>query len=97
MTYCLAIGVQEGLVFASDSRTHAGVDQISTYSKMHPFCRPGERSLAVLSAGNLATTQAVVRRLERDWAAAAEPSLATAPTLEDAAAYLGELSTTLQR
>ena len=97
MTYCLAIAVEDGLVFASDSRTHAGVDQVSTYGKMHPFSRPGDRSLVVLSAGNLATTQAVVRALGRDWEAAAEPSLATAETLEDAAEYLGQVSVGQQR
>ncbi|MBK5942630.1 proteasome-type protease [Halorhodospira sp. 9621] len=97
MTYCLAIAVDEGLVFASDSRTHAGVDQVSTYSKMFAYARPGERNLVVLSAGNLATTQAVVRRLNRDWQSGAEPSLATAATLEDAAEYLGEVSVELQR
>ncbi len=97
MTYCLAIAVEQGLVFASDSRTHAGVDQVSIYSKMHKYARAGERNLVVLSAGNLATTQGVVRRLDRDWFDGVEPSLATAPTLEDAAEYLGDVSVALQR
>ncbi|MDO9189798.1 MAG: peptidase, partial [Sulfurimicrobium sp.] len=56
MTYCLAIKVDEGLVFASDSRTNAGVDHISTYSKMFSFNWPGERFFVLLSSGNLATT-----------------------------------------
>ena len=57
MTYCLAIAVEEGLVFASDSRTNAGADQVATYGKMHTFSVPGERLLVILSAGNLATTR----------------------------------------
>lgn len=65
MTYCLGIEIDQGLVFASDSRTHAGVDQISTYRKMHTFSRPGDRVYVLLSAGNLATTQSVTRRLQR--------------------------------
>ena len=66
MTYCLAIKLDSGLVFASDSRTNAGVDQISTYSKMHAWGIEGQRQFILLSAGNLATTQAVVTRLHRD-------------------------------
>lgn len=65
MTYCLGIEVDQGLVFASDSRTHAGVDQISTYRKMHTFVQEGTRAFVLLSAGNLATTQSVIRRLLR--------------------------------
>ena len=58
--------MDQGLVFASDSRTNAGADQISTYSKMHRFGANGERTLVLLSAGNLATTQSVVAAVERD-------------------------------
>ena len=66
MTYCLAIALEEGLVFCSDSRTNAGADRVSSYSKMHRFAFPGERSLVLLSAGNLATSQAVVAQIHRD-------------------------------
>src|SRR5579885_2586603 len=59
MTYCLAAQVKSGLVFTSDSRTNAGIDQVSTYSKMHTFGREGDRQFVLLSAGNLATTQGV--------------------------------------
>jgi putative proteasome-type protease len=55
MTYCLAIAINEGLVFSSDSRTNAGADQVRTYSKMRTFGVPGDRQLVLLSAGNLAT------------------------------------------
>jgi putative proteasome-type protease len=60
MTYAVGFLLDTGLVFASDSRTHAGVDQVSTFSKMAVFERPEDRLLVLLSAGNLAVTQAVV-------------------------------------
>lgn len=60
MTYCLGIRLPGGLVLASDSRTSAGIDQISTVKKLAVFRTPGERVVAILSAGNLATTQAVI-------------------------------------
>lgn len=63
MTYAVGFLLETGLVFASDSRTHAGVDQVSTFSKMAVFERPGDRLLVLLSAGNLAVTQAVVSNL----------------------------------
>lgn len=59
MTYCVAMCLDEGLVFLSDSRTNAGVDQISTFRKMTVFERPGDRILVMMSSGNLAITQAV--------------------------------------
>lgn len=64
MTYCLGVLLNDGLVFAADSRTNAGVDNISTYRKLHAFETPGERLIVVLSAGNLATTQSVLSQLE---------------------------------
>ena len=54
-----------GLVFASDSRTNAGMDYVTTYGKMHSFVWPGERFVTILTAGNLATTQAVLNRIQR--------------------------------
>ena len=63
MTYCVAAHTTEGIVFASDSRTNAGVDQVSVYSKMAVFEVPGERVIAMLSAGNLGTTQSVISLL----------------------------------
>ncbi len=63
MTYCVAMKLDTGLVFLADSRTNAGVDQISTFRKMAVFEQPGERVLVLMSAGNLAITQAVVQRL----------------------------------
>src|SRR5215510_8163113 len=64
MTYCVAALVEEGIVFASDSRTSAGFDNIATFSKMNVFEVPGERVVVILSSGNLATTQGVIARLK---------------------------------
>ncbi|MCB4825198.1 proteasome-type protease [Roseicella aerolata] len=64
MTYCVGLHLREGLVLLSDTRTNAGVDNISVFSKMQVEEVPGERVLAVLSAGNLAVTQAVWNRLQ---------------------------------
>jgi putative proteasome-type protease len=63
MTYCVGMLVDTGLVFMSDSRTNAGVDQINTFRKMATFHSPEERVLVLLSAGNLAITQAVINLL----------------------------------
>ncbi len=64
MTYCVGLHLREGLVLLSDTRTNAGVDNISTFGKMQVEEVPGERVLTMLSAGNLAITQAVWNRLQ---------------------------------
>jgi putative proteasome-type protease len=64
MTYCVALRLDQGLVFLSDSRTNAGVDQVSTFRKMLIFERPGDRMLVVMTAGNLAISQSVRQILE---------------------------------
>lgn len=92
MTYCIGIALDKGLVFCSDSRTNAGIDQVSTYSKMHVFGRDGERRFVLLSAGNLATTQAVVHELEHDIRQQANPNLLSVNSLAEAADYIGEVS-----
>lgn len=92
MTYCVAIRVDEGLCFISDSRTNAGVDNISTYSKMYIFDEPGHRQLVVLSAGNLATTQGVIGRIKRDLKSDATPNFRTFQSIEEVADYVGTLS-----
>jgi len=93
MTYCVAIKLNEGLVFASDSRTNAGVDHVNTYSKMFSFQVPGERLFVILTAGNLATTQAVINSIRRDFDDPDAPvSLRTAEHLFEAAHYVGELN-----
>ncbi|TYC56313.1 peptidase [Rhodobacterales bacterium] len=63
MTYCVGLKLDRGLVFAADTRTNAGVDNISTFKKLHVWEEPGERVIALMSSGNLAVTQAVVSLL----------------------------------
>ena len=65
MTYCVAMHVADGLVFICDSRTNAGIDQISTFRKLFVFSVPGERLIVLQTAGNLATSQSVVNLLEQ--------------------------------
>ena len=93
MTYCLALRLDEGLVFLSDTRTNAGVDNISTYRKLHVL-QPGEdRIFTIQSAGNLATTQEVLDRIGRDLATPGDqPTLATVAHLFEAALYVGRIS-----
>ena len=64
MSYCLGIRVEDGLVFAADSRTNAGVDSVSTFRKVFVHEEPGDRVVVVLTAGNLAVTQSVISQLE---------------------------------
>lgn len=64
MTYCVGLKLDRGLAFMSDTRTNAGMDSISTFRKMHVWEEPGERVIVLMSAGNLATTQAVVSLLD---------------------------------
>ena len=97
MTYCIAIKVQEGLVFCSDSRTNAGVDNVSSYSKMHTFIWPGSRSFTLLSAGNLATTQHVVKKLTHDTQDGLVPNLLSVTTMREAADYIGMISSQIQQ
>ena len=92
MSYCLAIEVNEGLVFASDSRTNAGLDNVNTYSKMFTY-NVGDRAFVILTAGNLATSQAVYHQLEKDLNAPdPEINLNLCEDLEAVAAYIGQLS-----
>jgi putative proteasome-type protease len=65
VTYCVGVLLQDGLVLASDSRTHAGVDNFATFCKMHVFERVGDRVIVLLSSGNLAGTQAVISTLKQ--------------------------------
>ena len=64
MTYCVGMRLNRGLVFMADTRTNAGVDDISSVKKITNWEKPGERVITLLSAGNLATTQAVVSLLD---------------------------------
>nr|WP_136250727.1 peptidase [Ningiella ruwaisensis] len=93
MTYCLAIQVNKGIVFASDSRTNAGVDYVAAHSKMHSFVFPKDRCVFILTAGSLATSQAVINRIESDLNdSEAKFNLKKANYLYEIADYVGELS-----
>ncbi len=84
MTYCVGIVLDDGLVFGSDSRTNAGVDDIGLFCKMTVFERPGDRVIVMLSSGTLAGTQAVVSVLkQRCDATDGTPNLWTAHTMFD--------------
>ncbi|MDD5273565.1 MAG: peptidase, partial [Methylovulum sp.] len=85
MTYCIGIMLDTGLVFASDSRTHAGVDDIASFCKMTVFERAADRVIVLLSSGNLAGTQAVISVLKQRNANNDKPNLWGAKTLFDAA------------
>ncbi len=87
MTYCVAMKLDAGLVFLSDTRTNAGVDHVSTFRKMLVFERPGERVLVLLSAGNLALTQAVRQQLVE---ARDTETLWNAKTMTDVARVVGQ-------
>ncbi|MGE4617686.1 MAG: peptidase [Gammaproteobacteria bacterium] len=97
MTYCLAMKVNAGLVFISDSRTNAGVDQISTYSKMHRFGLDGARQFCLLTAGNLATSQAIVTQVKFDIDQALPISLMSVTTFAEATEYIGQVSVMQQQ
>ena len=92
MTYCVGLLLNRGLVFMSDTRTNSGVDNISTYRKMFTWSNPGERVITMLTAGNLATTQAVVSLLDERTKVPAErnPSLLEAPSMFQVATIVGE-------
>lgn len=92
MTYCVGIMMDQGLVFVSDSRTNAGVDQLSTYSKMFTFGIDGERSFVLMTAGNLATTQAVTAQLASDIKKGFLPNLYSVTDMVEAAEYVGKVS-----
>ena len=89
MTYCVATRVDAGLVFLSDSRTNAGVDQISVFRKLNVFERPGERVVVLMTSGNLAISQAVLNVLAAHDETDAG-SIWAAPTMYDVARLVGE-------
>lgn len=98
MTYCVGLLLNEGVVFASDSRTNAGVDYVTTYSKMHIFTPASDRVFVLLSAGNLATTQEVINHIQRDldYPPSDGVNLATVRYLFEAAEYVGKISLKVQ-
>ncbi|MGV0033947.1 MAG: peptidase [Candidatus Azotimanducaceae bacterium WSBS_2022_MAG_OTU7] len=96
MTYCLAIATDSGLVFVSDSRTNAGVDMVSTYSKMYGFGIPGQKQFTVLTSGNLATSQSVISQIKKDIKKSKNHNILTMEHMTEVAEYLGDISTAEQ-
>jgi putative proteasome-type protease len=90
MTYCVATMIDAGIVFASDSRTNAGVDNISTFRKMKTFERPGDRALVIINSGNLAVTQATINHLEQAIRRGVEPNLLSVYSMYDVAELVGQ-------
>ena len=89
MTYCVATMIDAGIVFASDSRTNAGIDNISTFRKMRTFERGGERVLVMVNSGNLAITQATINHLEQAIRHNIEPNLMNVFSMYDVAELVG--------
>jgi len=99
MTYCIGVLLQEGLVMASDSRTHAGVDNFASFCKMTVFERPGERVVVLLSSGSLAGTQAVISILKQkgELSDPAVRSIWTARTMFDVAVTVSDAVRDIER
>ena len=92
MTYCVGMRLNKGLVFMSDTRTNAGLDNIATARKMHTWQVPGERIVTMMTAGNLATTQAVVGLIDERLKAPEDrsPSILDAPSMFQIAREVGQ-------
>lgn len=92
MTYCVGMQLDAGLIFMSDTRTNAGVDNISTFRKMFSWEAEGDRVITMLTAGNLATTQSVVSQLEERSKRPEDrrPSILEAPSMFQIANIVGE-------
>ena len=98
MTYCVGVMLDQGMVFASDSRTNAGVDNFAKFCKMTVFERRGDRVIVLLSSGNLAGTQAVIGVLNQRCAAGdAAPNLWGAQTMFDVAMLVADAMRDIER
>ena len=90
MTYCVALKLNAGLVFASDSRTNAGVDQIASFKKMRQFVNDGDRTIVILSSGNLSVTQNAINLLEQHGRQIERRNIWNVQSMFDVAQLLGE-------
>lgn len=90
MTYCLGIVLPAGLVLASDSRSNAGVDQVNRVRKFELFTQPGSRVIAILSAGNLATTQSVTSQLREAQNSGSDDDVFAARSMYEVARIVGD-------
>ncbi len=94
MTYCVGLLLKAGMVLLSDTRTNAGLDNIATYRKLFTFEVPGERAIAIMTAGNLSVTQTTIARLEEEMSDDPDVdhsrSILKAPTMLRVAELVGE-------
>jgi putative proteasome-type protease len=100
MTYCVGLLLNEGMVCLSDTRTNAGLDNISTYRKMFHFEQPGERVITVMTAGSLSITQTTLARLREaidDPEATEDTSIMLAPTMLKVAEMVGNTLSAVRR
>jgi putative proteasome-type protease len=98
MTYCVGVLLEKGMIFASDSRTNAGIDNFAKFCKMSVFERKDDRVIVLLSSGNLAGTQAVISLLsQRGESAGAEPNIWTARTMFDVAMIVSDAMRAIER
>lgn len=97
MTYCVGMLVEAGFVLLSDTRTNAGVDNISCYRKMFTFEEPGERVIAIMTAGSLSVTQTTLARLDEAVAASGDRSIMAAGTMLEVAEIVGETLANVSR
>lgn len=98
MTYCVALRLDSGMIFASDSRTNAGVDHIATFCKMRVYEKADDRVIVVLSSGNLSMTQGVTNLLDRhQHAAEGVPTIWNAESMFDVATLAGDALREMQK
>jgi putative proteasome-type protease len=98
VTYCVGVLLRDGLIFASDSRTHAGVDNFAKFCKLTVFERPGDRVIVMLSSGGLAGTQAIISVLkQRCDLADGTPNLWNAKTMFDVAGLISDATREVER
>ena len=90
MTYCVGLSLQQGLVFASDTRTNAGIDQVAISPKMHIFEVKNERVIVLMTSGNLAVTQSVVNSLKLKLKDPVNSHLKNVDSLFEAASLVGD-------
>ena len=89
MTYCVAMHLNSGLVFLSDSRTNAGVDQVGTFRKMNVFENPGDRMMVLMTAGNLSISQSI-RQMIAEYVGPDGQNIWTVPSMYEAAQIVGD-------
>ena len=90
MTYCVAMNLEQGLLFGADTRTNAGVDHISTFRKLYTFEQPNSHAIILLCSGNLATSQMLIESIRRE-IDSEEEHLLTQGSMFDAAKLIGQM------